>query len=139
MEYRLFNSSRTHATWDRGYLTLSVWKPLIIHDCLRELPPKGIVFYADTSTRLQEPLSANLLAAVQEIGFVGRQTTSPVAMYTHPQMAAELAAARLIGAAAAAATMSTSKLRPPRRIRARATWTRRWSAAASICGRTRAT
>ena len=95
VEYRLFNSSRTHATWDRGYLTLSVWKPLIIHDCLRELPPKGIVFYADTSTRLQEPLSANLLAAVQEIGFVGRQTTSPVAMYTHPQMAAELAAARL--------------------------------------------
>lgn len=53
------------------------------------------MFYADTSTRLHEELSDALLKAVQTIGFVGRQTSSPVAMYTHPQMAVELTRARL--------------------------------------------
>ena len=68
-EYRRFDPARVESTWNGGkYLTLSVWKPLIISDCLRELPPNGIVFYADTSTRLHEPLSAELIAAVRRAG-----------------------------------------------------------------------
>ena len=94
VEYRRFNASRVRDTWERNYLTLSVWKPFIIYDCLREVPRQGIVLYADTSTRLHEELSNELLTAVQSIGFVGRRTASPVAMYTHPMMAVELARGR---------------------------------------------
>ena len=91
VEYRQFDSSRTNATWERNYLTLSVWKPLIIHDCLLELPPGGLVLYADSSTRLHSPLSASLVHAAQTIGIVGRRTASPVAYYTHQAMVIELA------------------------------------------------
>ena len=94
VEYRRFNASRVSSMWEPKYLTLSVWKPFIIHDCLRQLPRHGIVLYADTSTRLHEPLSDDLLAAVRTTGIVGRKTASPIAMYTHPQMAVELGLAR---------------------------------------------
>ena len=95
VEYRRFNqSSVPPTTWFPKYLTLSVWKPIIIRDCLRELPQNGLVFYADTSTRFHEPLTNDLLEAARRTGFVGRQTASPVAMYTHPQMAVELARLR---------------------------------------------
>jgi hypothetical protein len=92
VEYRIFDAQRVHnSTWFPRYLTLSVWKPSIIRDCLRELPAGGLVVYADTSIRLHEPLGPALIFAVQEHGFVGRQTASPIAMYTHPGMAFELA------------------------------------------------
>ena len=90
VEYRRFDPSRTDKSWYPGYLTLSVWKPLIILDCLKALGPDGVVLYADTSTRLHQRLSDALLAAVRILGFVGRQTASPIALYTHPQMAVEL-------------------------------------------------
>ena len=93
VEYRRFDSRRVN-TWDERYLTVSVWKPAMIRDCLTELPPNGVVIYSDASTRLHQPLSTNLLDAVRRVGFVGRQTASPVSMYTHPQMPMELALAR---------------------------------------------
>ena len=97
VEYRRFDTQRVHnSTWFQRYLTLSVWKPSIIRESLLALPPGGIVFYADTSVRLHEPLSPALIAAVQTRGFVGRQTASPIAMYTHPQMATELARDRSV-------------------------------------------
>lgn len=95
VHYRRFNISRVASTWMPNYLTLSVWKPIIIQDCLAALPDNGIVIYADTSTRFHQPLTPALLAAVHEIGFVGRQTASPVAMYAHPDMAGQLETMRL--------------------------------------------
>ena len=90
-EYRRFDSRRANATWERKYLTLSVWKPFVISDCLKELPENGVCMYADTSTRLHAPLSAELLSAVQTIGVVGRKTASPIAFYTHQDMVTEIA------------------------------------------------
>ena len=90
VEYRRFDPRTTNATWDPRYLTLSVWKPPIIKDSLMSLGPGGIVLYADAAVRLHGPLSSSLIAAVQEHGFLGRQTASPVSSYTHPQMAIEL-------------------------------------------------
>ena len=90
VEYRRFNESQVIGPWFRKYLTLSIWKPYIIGDALGELPEGGIVLYADTSTRLQEPLTPALLESVQLEGFVGRKTASPISMYTHPRMAFEL-------------------------------------------------
>ena len=90
VEYRRFNPNRTHTTWNSKYVTLSVWKPIIIFDALHELPRNGIVFYGDTSTRLQSHFTTRLLNAVENIGFVGRMTSSPVSLYTHPTTIAEL-------------------------------------------------
>ena len=92
VEYRRFDPRRLNASWNPKYLTLSVWKPLIIRDCLLEFPEnQGLVLYADTSTRIHGPLSASLIAAALSSGIVARKTASPVAYYTHERMVVEIA------------------------------------------------
>lgn len=91
VEVRRFKSERFGFTLDSRFLTVSMWKPFMIRQCLLSLPPLGILIYADASNRLQEPLGTPLLDAVRRIGYVGRETIGPVARYTHPRMAVELA------------------------------------------------
>ena len=90
VEVRRFELERFNITLDPRLLTVSMWKPFMIRQCLLSLPASGIVVYADASTRFHEPLGAALLDAVTRTGFIGRRTAGPVALYTHPRMAAEL-------------------------------------------------
>lgn len=90
VEVRRFHHERFGIVLDPNLLTVSMWKPFIIRQCLLSLPPSGILIYADTSTRFQEPLSSPLLEAVRTVGFVSRPTDGPVAMYTHAGTALEL-------------------------------------------------
>ena len=91
VELRHFELERFGIKLDSRLLTVSMWKPFMIRQCLLGLPPSGIVVYADASTRFQAPLGAPLVDAVHQLGFVGRATAGPVAMYTHPDTVADLA------------------------------------------------
>ena len=91
VEYRRFNATAHGLDLDRRVLTNSAWKPLIILECLQQLPRGGMLVYADASIRFGDTFpQPALVEALSRYGFISRPTNGPVALYTHPNTARKL-------------------------------------------------
>jgi hypothetical protein len=89
VEYRKYNVSAVDIMSQQHYLTNSAWKPPLIEQHLDELPMGSFLIWSDASARISK-ITQEMFDRTAKIGMMGRETSSPVADYTHPNTFSEL-------------------------------------------------